>query len=276
MFRTSNPALKEETFRGLPRERGADAMTFKAPSTRRASRSSSCSPPPPSVESVPRARPWMPLSGRGPGRTRRRPHDRIQEGMGADHDAALRRARGAGPRRISLIFEPSSRASSSTPWASPSAPWRRFCSPTARGSSAPRENFKLGVVAATGAIAFSISSRWAGLLRHSIPFIHGSGPIGIGFSVFVVVLAALNLVLDFDFIENGAPSAGPEVHGVVRGLRPARDADLALSGDPAAPGEAPGPRPPLTRQAAAGVPGRARPSARSGGSWCVPTASQSV
>ena len=29
MFRTSNPALKEETFRGLPRERGADAMTLQ-------------------------------------------------------------------------------------------------------------------------------------------------------------------------------------------------------------------------------------------------------
>ena len=42
-----------------------------------------------------------------------------------------------------------------------------------------------------------------------IPMIHDSGPLGIGFSLFVVVIASLNLVMDFDFIEeaceNGAP-----------------------------------------------------------------------
>ena len=43
-----------------------------------------------------------------------------------------------------------------------------------------------------------------------IPFIHGSGPIGIAFSVFVVIIAALNLVLDFDFIENGAEAGAPK------------------------------------------------------------------
>jgi uncharacterized YccA/Bax inhibitor family protein len=40
-----------------------------------------------------------------------------------------------------------------------------------------------------------------------IPFIGGSSPLGIGFSVFVVGLAAFNLLLDFDFIDRGA-SAG--------------------------------------------------------------------
>jgi uncharacterized YccA/Bax inhibitor family protein len=34
--------------------------------------------------------------------------------------------------------------------------------------------------------------------------------IGIGFSLFVVVVAALNLVLDFDFIENGAARGAPK------------------------------------------------------------------
>lgn len=43
-----------------------------------------------------------------------------------------------------------------------------------------------------------------------IPFIHSSGPIGIGFSVFVVVIAALNLVLDFDFIEDAAKRGAPK------------------------------------------------------------------
>ena len=43
-----------------------------------------------------------------------------------------------------------------------------------------------------------------------IPYIHESGWIGIGFSLFVVVIAALNLVLDFDFIENGAAHGAPK------------------------------------------------------------------
>ena len=37
-----------------------------------------------------------------------------------------------------------------------------------------------------------------------------SGPIGIGFSLVVVVIAALNLVLDFDFIETGAQQGAPK------------------------------------------------------------------
>jgi len=41
-------------------------------------------------------------------------------------------------------------------------------------------------------------------------FIYSSGIIGIGFSVFVVVIAALNLVLDFDFIEKGAENGVPK------------------------------------------------------------------
>jgi uncharacterized YccA/Bax inhibitor family protein len=44
----------------------------------------------------------------------------------------------------------------------------------------------------------------------TMPYIHESGAIGIGFSVFVVILAALNLVLDFDFIERGAQHGAPK------------------------------------------------------------------
>jgi uncharacterized YccA/Bax inhibitor family protein len=43
-----------------------------------------------------------------------------------------------------------------------------------------------------------------------IPFIHESGAIGIGFSVVVVIIAALNLILDFDFIEQGARQQAPK------------------------------------------------------------------
>lgn len=76
----------------------------------------------------------------------------------------------------------------------------------------PTENFKLGVVAATGAIALlylvNIGMRLFGF--EGMGFIHDSGPIGIGFSLVVVVIAALNLVLDFDFIESGVENGAPK------------------------------------------------------------------
>ena len=73
------------------------------------------------------------------------------------------------------------------------------------------ENFKLGVVAATGGIALVYLAGFVlGFFGVGIPYIHGSGIIGIGFSLFVVVIAALNLVLDFDFIENGAAAGAPK------------------------------------------------------------------
>jgi len=74
------------------------------------------------------------------------------------------------------------------------------------------ENFKLGVVAATGAVALiylvNIVMRLFGF--DGMGFIHDSGPIGIGFSVVVVGIAALNLVLDFDFIERGVEYGAPK------------------------------------------------------------------
>ena len=67
-----------------------------------------------------------------------------------------------------------------------------------------------------------------------MPYIHESGLIGIGFSLFVVVVAALNLVLDFDFIEQGAAQGVPKYMEWYGGLRPDRHARMALSRDPAA------------------------------------------
>lgn len=73
------------------------------------------------------------------------------------------------------------------------------------------ENFKLGIFAATGAImVIYLISFVLSFFGTKIPFIHESGLIGIGFSLFVVVIAALNLVLDFDFIENGAKQGAPK------------------------------------------------------------------
>lgn len=73
------------------------------------------------------------------------------------------------------------------------------------------ENFKLGVVAATGGIALIyITSLFLGFFKIRMPYIHENGIIGIGISVFIVIIAALNLVLDFDFIERGASSGAPK------------------------------------------------------------------
>lgn len=73
------------------------------------------------------------------------------------------------------------------------------------------ENFKLGVVAATGGICMlyfvNIIMRFFGT---ELPFVHDSGTFGILFSLFVVVIAALNLVLDFDFIETGVEHRAPK------------------------------------------------------------------
>lgn len=73
------------------------------------------------------------------------------------------------------------------------------------------ENFKLGVVAATGGIAVVyVISFVLGFFGISVPLIHSSGTFGILFSLFVVVVAALNLVLDFDFIEQGVERGSPK------------------------------------------------------------------
>jgi uncharacterized YccA/Bax inhibitor family protein len=73
------------------------------------------------------------------------------------------------------------------------------------------EKFRLGVVAATGGIfLLYMANIVMGFFGHSIGFIHESGWMGIGFSAFVVVVAAMNLVLDFDFIEHGAEAGAPK------------------------------------------------------------------
>ncbi|MHB8500086.1 MAG: Bax inhibitor-1/YccA family protein [Candidatus Acidiferrales bacterium] len=74
------------------------------------------------------------------------------------------------------------------------------------------QGFKIGVIAATGGIAvFYIIEMVLGSFFHiQVPAINGSGPWGIAFSLFVVVIAALNLVLDFDMIETGVRGGAPK------------------------------------------------------------------
>jgi len=73
------------------------------------------------------------------------------------------------------------------------------------------QNFRLGVAAATGGIMLVYLASWVmSFFGSSIPFIHESGLLGIGFSLFVVVIASMNLVMDFDFIEQGAEHGAPK------------------------------------------------------------------
>jgi uncharacterized YccA/Bax inhibitor family protein len=74
------------------------------------------------------------------------------------------------------------------------------------------EKFKLGVIAATGAIAlYYIVAMVAGMFGATALLgpLYSSSPLGIGVSLVIVVVAALNLILDFDFIEQGANYRAP-------------------------------------------------------------------
>jgi uncharacterized YccA/Bax inhibitor family protein len=76
----------------------------------------------------------------------------------------------------------------------------------------PSQTFKAVIVGATfGIVIVYLISMVLQLFFHTgIPLIHDSGPVGIIFSLVVVGIAALNLVLDFDFIENGVASGAPK------------------------------------------------------------------
>jgi len=76
----------------------------------------------------------------------------------------------------------------------------------------PSQTFKSVVVGATfGIVIVYLVSMVLQLFFHTgIPLITDSGPVGITFSLVVVGIAALNLVLDFDFIENGVASGAPK------------------------------------------------------------------
>ena len=77
----------------------------------------------------------------------------------------------------------------------------------------PTENFKLGVAAATGGILIVyVIGFVASMFGSALPIlsINNRSLLIIGFSLFVVVIASLNLVLDFDFIEEGADRGAPK------------------------------------------------------------------
>lgn len=73
------------------------------------------------------------------------------------------------------------------------------------------DKFRLGIVAATGGIMlFYLAEMILGFFHIQFLAINGAGPLGIIFSLFVCGIAALNLVLDFDFIEQGVAYGAPK------------------------------------------------------------------
>ena len=77
----------------------------------------------------------------------------------------------------------------------------------------PSENFKLGVAAATGGIAILYAANFVmAIFGSGIPLmdVNNSSMYSIGFSVFVIIIASMNLVVDFDFIEEGAEKGAPK------------------------------------------------------------------
>jgi uncharacterized YccA/Bax inhibitor family protein len=73
------------------------------------------------------------------------------------------------------------------------------------------DKLRMGIIMATGALGFfyliTVVLLFCGV---SVPLVFSSTPMGIGFSLFVVGLAAFNLLLDFDFIERCAKSDAPK------------------------------------------------------------------
>jgi uncharacterized YccA/Bax inhibitor family protein len=75
----------------------------------------------------------------------------------------------------------------------------------------PTQNFRLGVAAATGGIFLVYLITFVlNLFGFNMYYLHNGSWLSIGFSLFVVIIAALNLVLDFDFIETGAEMGAPK------------------------------------------------------------------
>lgn len=73
------------------------------------------------------------------------------------------------------------------------------------------ENFKLGVASATIGIAlYYVANLVTSMFGFNLPLIYDNSWWGIGFSVLVVAMAALNLVVDFDFIEAGVSKKAPK------------------------------------------------------------------
>ncbi len=72
------------------------------------------------------------------------------------------------------------------------------------------EKFRAGVMMATGAVFLVYMLSWIlGMFGINIPYLHQGGAIGIGISLVIIGIAAMNLLLDFDFFERGEEAGMP-------------------------------------------------------------------
>lgn len=75
----------------------------------------------------------------------------------------------------------------------------------------PTKKFTIVLVAATGAIALVyLVDLIMAIFGSSMGFLHSNGPLGIGISLIIVAVAALNFILDFKNVENGVEQGAPE------------------------------------------------------------------
>jgi uncharacterized YccA/Bax inhibitor family protein len=72
------------------------------------------------------------------------------------------------------------------------------------------DKFRRIVIGATmGVLLLYVISFVMRLFGADMPFLHDSSPLGIGISLVIIGVAALNLALDFDFIERGSQAGAP-------------------------------------------------------------------
>ena len=67
-----------------------------------------------------------------------------------------------------------------------------------------------GIIVATGAIALFYVATWIASIFTPMTFLHDASPLSIGISLFIVIIAALNFLVDFDLIDRGAQMAAPK------------------------------------------------------------------
>ena len=72
--------------------------------------------------------------------------------------------------------------------------------------------FRLGIIAATGGIAllYLVNIVMSFGFHRPMEFLYAATPLGIGISLVITIIAALNLILDFDLIERGAAMGAPK------------------------------------------------------------------
>jgi uncharacterized YccA/Bax inhibitor family protein len=209
MFRTGNPVLKETTFRGLPRVAGAEAMTLQGTVNKTGLSLLILIGAAALVWNGVLPLPFV-LVGLVGGLVTALVT--IFKPVAAPYTTPLYAAfEGLLLGGLSLVFETRYHGIVINAVGLTFGTLAVLLAAYSSGLIRPSENFKLGIVAATGGIAvLYLVSMGLSFFGKTIPFIHDSGPIGIGFSLFVVGLAALNLVLDFDFIERGAAMGAPK------------------------------------------------------------------